>query len=640
MRKKLKRLIDSIFLPRWIIFFADMIVISFVFMFTYLLRYNLQASAVDISKMLTQLIVIIPFFALAEYIFKPYQGIIRHSSLTDGLAVIKSQLLGTAGILIINLIGRVWQPLLLIPWSVTISQFFIAVSLLIGIRFLIAIMYHRLVKKPVSGLNVMIFGAGEMGMMTKGVFEKDATLHYNLVGFIDDNPMLHYKKVEGLMVYPPELVFSRITDEKKVREAVICIPPGKISKERKSEFVDLCIARNIRVKEVPEAKDWLNGKFYASQIRDVMIEDLLGRDPIELDNAVVRKGVHGKKIMVTGAAGSIGSEIVWQLSELFPASIDLVDQAESPLYDLHNEIKLLNEDVRLNIIVADVTDSYRMRRQFEKCVPDIVFHASAYKHVPLMEQHPYDAILANVGGTKIMADLAVEFGVKKFVMISSDKAVNPSNVMGATKRICEMYTHSLSDQPGVTTQFITTRFGNVLGSNGSVIPLFRRQISLGGPVTVTHKEIIRYFMTISEACRLVLEAGFMGKGGEIYLFDMGKPVKIWELAEKMIRLSGFTPHKDIQIIETGLRPGEKLYEELLANREESLHTHNEKILISQIKPHDPKVTICKINDLVKNLILENEVTLVGRMKDIVPEYKSYNSDFEALDALKKDTVHL
>jgi FlaA1/EpsC-like NDP-sugar epimerase len=357
-----------------------------------------------------------------------------------------------------------------------------------------------------------------------------------------------------------------------------------------------------------------------------------------LDNTGLSKWIHQTKIMVTGAAGSIGSEIVSQLMELYPRCIYLVDQAESSLFDLYNAIAPKNKDVELFPVVADVADSFRIRQLFKVCVPDIIFHASAYKHVPLMEEHPYEALRTNVLGTKVVADLAVEYGVKKFVMVSTDKAVNPTSVMGASKRICEMYTRSLFDKNGMKTQFITTRFGNVLGSSGSVIPLFRRQISLGGPVTITNKEMIRYFMTIPEACRLVLEAGFIGEGGEIFLFDMGQPVKIYELAEKMIRLSGFIPHRDIQIVETGLRPGEKLFEELLACRENHLPTHHKKILIATIKPYDFNGVLRKINDLVDHLNLESVESLVKRMKEIVPDYKSQNSRFEALDHFVADII--
>lgn len=632
MRVRIKRFLDKVFLPRWIVLVADLLMISFVFMFTYLLRYNLVSSAVDVPKMAFQLAAGFPFFLLAAWIVKPHHGIIRHSSVRDAVAVFKFLFLSAVGLILASFFGGRLFPILRIPFSVIIAWFFISLGVLTTFRFSVAIIYRNLIRKPDAEESMMIYGAGSMGQITKGVIENDDNLHYKLIGFIDDNPGLYRKRVDGLMVYSQEEAFEKIVGPKKVKEVIIGITAPKITKEQKRLFVDRCIENNIRVKDVPDSSEWLNGNFYASQIHDVMIEDLLGRDPIEIENPELARWIHKTKVMITGAAGSIGTEIAVQVANLFPHCICLVDQAESPLYELKNIIGSKFPDVELIPIVADVTDGYRIRQIFERFVPDIIFHASAYKHVPFMEEHPYEAIRTNIMGTKILSDLAVEFGVKKFVMVSTDKAVNPTNVMGATKRICEMYTRSLYHRNGMDTRFITTRFGNVLGSNGSVIPLFRRQISLGGPVTVTDKEIIRYFMTIPEACQLVLEAGFMGEGGEIFLFDMGQPVKIYELAEKMIRLSGFVPHKDIKIIETGLRPGEKLFEELLANKERHIPTHHEKIMIATIEPYDFNTAIQKINDLVAHLNRESVEELVMRMKEIVPEYRSQNSRFEKLDA--------
>jgi FlaA1/EpsC-like NDP-sugar epimerase len=631
MRVRLKILLDRIFLPRWIVLFLDLILVAMVFVLTYLLRLNLVRLPADVPQLTFQLLASLPFFMAASYITKSHHGILRQTNLSDTYRALNTLFLYTAGLFIIYLTGKWFLPALKIPVSVIVVQFFISAVILTGYRLLVAYLWRNLVRKPKPDTNLMIWGAGSMGQITKSVVDKDDNLHYNLVGFIDDNPQLHRKTVKGLMIYSPEETFGRIIDKENVKEIIIGITPDKITPERKSEIVDLCIPRGIRVKDVPGANEWLNGNFYASQIHDVNIEDLLGRPPIILEDSGLTQWIHGNKVMVTGAAGSIGSEIVRQLALLHPGCICMIDQAESPLYDLHNEVSSNHPDLCLRAMVASVNNPVRMRRLFNECVPDIIFHASAYKHVPFMEEFPYEALRTNVKGTKIVADLAVEFGVKKFVMVSTDKAVNPTNVMGATKRICEMYTRSLHNYDHVETRFITTRFGNVLGSNGSVIPLFRRQIAQGGPVTVTHREIIRYFMTIPEACRLVLEAGHMGEGGEIFLFDMGKPVKIWDLAEKMIRLSGFTPYKDIQIVETGLRPGEKLFEELLAKREEHLPTHHEKILIATIKPYDFGKALEQINDLVAHIDSESEEQLVARMKTIVPEFKSQNSRFERLD---------
>lgn len=633
MRTRLKKFLDSIFLPRWMVLAADMMMISIVFMFAYFLRFSLASTSIDLSKFFTQLSILIPIFLFAAWMIKPHHSMLRHSTVRDALAVFKMISTGTMGLIAVSYVGsRFWNEIH-IPLSIITIHYFISLVILISFRFSIAIVYHNLIKKSEPEDSMMIYGAGSMGQITKNVIEKDDNLHYNLVGFIDDNPGMQKKRVDGLMVYSPEEAFFKIIDQKKVKEIVIGITAPKITKERKREFVDQCIEKNIRVKDVPESSEWLNGKFYSSQIHDVQIEDLLGRDPIEMQSDDLAQWIHQTKILVTGAAGSIGSEIVNQLARFFPHCICLIDQAESSLFDLCNSVTRKYKEVEFVNVIADVTDSYRMRQIFDNCVPDIIFHAAAYKHVPLMEEHPYEALRTNVLGTKVIADLAAEYGVKKFVMVSTDKAVNPTNVMGATKRICEMYCRSLSRQQGVTTRFITTRFGNVLGSSGSVIPLFRKQISQGGPVTVTDKEIIRYFMTIPEACRLVLEAGFMGKGGEIYLFDMGQPVKIYELAEKMIRLSGFIPHKDIQIVETGLRPGEKLYEELLTDQEHTLPTHHDKIMIAKIKPYEFDSALIPINNLLDHLASESIEDLVARMKEIVPEYRSQNSRFEKLDKI-------
>lgn len=632
MRARIKNLLDRIFLPRWIVLIADVVMVAVVFVLTYFLRLNLVNLPADVPQLALQVIASLPFFVGASYFTKSHASILRQTNLADTLRVLHTLFIYTAGLLIIYLAGVWFVPALKIPASVIVMQFFISAVLLTGYRLIVAYLWRNLVRKPKPDTHIMIWGAGSMGQITKSVIEKDDNLHYNLVGFIDDNPQLHRKTIKGLVIYSPEEAFDRIIEKEQVKEIIIGITPDKITPERKSEIVDMCIARGIRVKDVPGANEWLNGNFYASQIHDVNIEDLLGRPPIVLEDQGLTQWIHGAKVMVTGAAGSIGSEIVRQVARLHPGCICMIDQAESPLYDLRNEVTSRHPDLCLHAMVASVNNPRRMRRIFDICVPDVIFHASAYKHVPFMEEFPYEALRTNVKGTKTVADLAVEYGVKKFVMVSTDKAVNPTNVMGASKRICEMYTRSLFNYDHVETRFITTRFGNVLGSNGSVIPLFRRQISHGGPVTVTHKEIIRYFMTIPEACRLVLEAGHMGEGGEIFLFDMGKPVKIWDLAEKMIRLSGFTPYKDIQIVETGLRPGEKLYEELLARREEHLETHHKKILIASIQPYDFQKALQQINDLVEHLDTETDDQLVARMKAIVPEFKSQNSRFEKLDA--------
>jgi FlaA1/EpsC-like NDP-sugar epimerase len=405
-----------------------------------------------------------------------------------------------------------------------------------------------------------------------------------------------------------------------------------MSAKAKRKISDIFLDRGVVVKALPPVDKWVEGEFAMNQIHNVKIEDLLGREVIQMNNKRIGEEISGKVILVTGAAGSIGSEIVRQLIAYFPSKLVLVDQAESALYDLEYELAgKVPANVQLIVNVADVSDTRRVSRIFKSHKPDIIFHAAAYKHVPLMENNPYEAIKTNVIGTRILAELASEVGVEKFVMVSTDKAVNPTNVMGATKRLAEMYTQSMNQLEGVKTKFIATRFGNVLGSNGSVIPLFKKQIERGGPVTVTHPEITRYFMTIPEACELVLEAATMGQGGEVFVFDMGESVKIIDLAKKMITLSGLRVDKDIEIRYTGLRPGEKLYEELLNNDENTLPTHHPKILIAEVNTPSYAYMEVATNDLNHLLSNGDNNSIVAKIKEIIPEYKSNNSVFETLD---------
>ena len=634
MRIKLKEIIDKGFLPRWIILMVDAAIASSSFLLTYLLRYNLFSERVDVPMMLLQFMTGLPFFLLAAIIFKPHRGILRHSTMQDAVIVAKAHLIFSGGYFLLSIFGHIIATELLIPWSIIIVHYFLSVFLMVAFRFGVQFTYRNLLAKPNDTINIMIYGAGVMGSIAKSVIIKDTNIHYNIIGFIDDNPSLWKSRVGGVKVFSPEKAFGNVIQEQKVQEMILAISGSKVEIERKRKIVDLCLANRLKVKEVSDPSNLIDGKFDEGKITNIRIEDLLGREPISMKVDSISRGIAGKRVMVTGGAGSIGSEIVRQLVYLNPESITIVDQAESPIFEIKNEILPLLGQVQLHTYVADVTNAVKMRRIFVTCQPQIIYHAAAYKHVPIMELQPYEAIRNNVGGTRNIADLSVEFGVEKFVMISTDKAVNPTNVMGATKRICEIYIQAISQRSEIKTQFITTRFGNVLGSNGSVIPIFKRQISNGGPVTVTHKDIIRYFMTIPEACQLVMEAGFMGNGGEIYLFDMGEPVRIYDLAERMISLSGFIPHTEIQIIETGLRQGEKLYEELLADKEETLPTNNQKIMVGKIRPQNYEASKASIIELLKNLDEEDEWQIVTRMKKIVPEFESKNSQFEALDIVQ------
>jgi FlaA1/EpsC-like NDP-sugar epimerase len=458
------------------------------------------------------------------------------------------------------------------------------------------------------------------------------------VAFFDDNSRRNGQYIDGITVYNPYKDFDTVVQRLDIQE--IIISDYSISKSRKQELIEACLAYNISVRNVPPIEKWINGELSYNQIKNVKIEDLIERDTIVLDKGAIAEQVKNKVVIVTGAAGSIGSEIVRQLLQFGPKLLVLVDKSEVGLYELDNN---LNEIIaphnlkQVKLMLGDICCKDRMEKIFNTFKPDIVYHAAAYKHVPLMEENAGEAVRTNVHGTRTIADLSVKYDVKKFVMVSTDKAVNPTNVMGASKRIAEIYVQSLNnfliETRSSNTRFITTRFGNVLGSSGSVIPKFRKQIEEGGPVTVTHPDITRYFMTIPEACQLVLEAGNMGKGGEIYIFDMGKSVKIIDLARKMIKLSGLIIGQDIQIVFTGLRPGEKIKEELLADQENTLPTYHPKIMVGRVRTYDFLQAAKEIDDLLESYIHQNDELVVSKMKLIVPEFVSQNSRFESLDVL-------
>ena len=476
--------------------------------------------------------------------------------------------------------------------------------------------------------DTLVVGAGDSGLITYGALKRDTKNKYEVNGFIDDDEKKAGKKIDRILIYNGKSITNNFIQKKQIDEIIISIQ--NIKSDKLLYLTDSLLKLGVKVKIVPPLSKWIDGDLEANQIKNVKIEDLLDRKPILIDNPIVKRDVNNKVILVTGAAGSIGSEISRQLSLYNYKELVLIDQAESALYDLQQELVLKNRNNIISI-VADVRDEKRMSEIFEQYKPQKVFHAAAYKHVPLMEKSPYEAVKINIGGTKIIADLSIKHNIERFVMVSTDKAVNPTNVMGATKRVAEMYISCLSNSSNHNTKFTITRFGNVLGSNGSVIPLFKRQIESGGPLTLTHKDITRYFMTIPEACRLVLEAGTMGNGGEIYIFDMGKSVKIYNIAKRMINLSGLKYPEDIDIKITGLRPGEKLYEELLASGENTTPTYHEKIMIAKNQKIAAQFIYDKISDLCISNKEHNNIETVKIIKDIVPEYKSNNSVYEKLD---------
>ena len=621
------------FLSRWLVLVFDSLIVIFSFSIATLLRMNFQLSEIDLSVFATQLVFVLGLRLLAFLFFQSYAGIIRHTSIEDAILILKAVFTGSLGAVLVsgvirNTLG--FEHVFNLSASILIIDFFICLFWMVILRFFVKSFYESFINQFKPTIGVLIYGAGYTGMLTKNVFQTDRSTNYKILGFIDDNESKIGKTIEGIKVFSLPEVLDKFVGSNDGLEVIMAI--NNMSAKSKRKISDIFLDRGVVVKALPPVDKWVEGEFAMNQIHNVKIEDLLGREVIQMNNKRIGEEISGKVILVTGAAGSIGSEIVRQLIAYFPSKLVLVDQAESALYDLEYELAgKVPTNVQLIVNVADVSDTRRIAKIFKGHRPDIIFHAAAYKHVPLMENNPYEAIKTNVIGTRILAEMASEVGVEKFVMVSTDKAVNPTNVMGATKRLAEMYTQSMNQLEGIKTKFIATRFGNVLGSNGSVIPLFKKQIERGGPVTVTHPEITRYFMTIPEACELVLEAATMGQGGEVFVFDMGESVKIIDLAKKMITLSGLRVDKDIEIRYTGLRPGEKLYEELLNNDENTLPTHHPKILIAEVNTPSYAYMEVATNDLNHLLSSGNNNSIVAKIKEIIPEYKSNNSVFETLD---------
>lgn len=612
--------------PRWGILVIDVLTCLVALAAAYMLRFDFKVPAHEVDLLLPVIPVYILVRALSFYLARTHKSMVRYTNTEDARRLFLTVL---AGSVIIGLLSVVRYHFLdgvyLLPRTIIVIDFMGSAIALIALRIATKLFYLRSQTAGKEEKRVIVYGAGEAGLITKRTLEREGSMKYRVLAFLDDDPRKVGKRLEGVLVHSSGDLEGLLA--KGVDQVIIAIMDPL--PEHRRRVADACIAARVPVLTIPPVSDWINGQLSAGQIREVRIEDLLGRAVIHLDDAEVHKRFAGKRVLVTGAAGSIGSEIVRQLAIIPLGGLFLLDTAESPLYDLDMELRASGAEGARQVLIGDVRDRAGMERLFLAHGFDVIFHAAAYKHVPLMEAQPSEAVHTNVLGTRIMADLASAHGVASFVLISTDKAVNPTSVMGASKRIAEQYVQALGSTG--PTQFITTRFGNVLGSSGSVIPLFRRQIAAGGPVTVTDPEVTRFFMTIPEAARLVLEAATMGKGGEIYVFDMGEPIRITDLADKMIRLSGKEPGRDIEIRYVGLRPGEKLYEELLATQENTLPTHHPRILIGKVRAVDPGTVRSAMVQGEELVYAGAQEELVRWMKALVPEYRSHNSVYANFD---------
>ena len=630
MKKFVRRYLSVNVLPIWMILAMDVVMIGLSLLLAYALRYDFSSqmlgSATMWRTMGLTMVVSLVFFKM----FRTYSSVLRLSSFVDIARIFVALFVSYTAVALACMVAPLVTDIRLAPVNVILMAFIINFALMASSRVIVKMMFETIKAGGSSQTNIFIYGAKEAGVNIAKSLRVSMRERYRLRGFIADEPDLYDKLIMGVRVFPNDENLFDILAQKGVK--TIIVSPAKRNELKKEENLDRFLKHNIKLLTAPPLSEWNQRGLESGDIKEIQIEDLLQRDPIQIDIRKVASHLEGKRVMITGAAGSIGSEIMRQVATFNPYKLILVDQAETPLHDIRLELmdKWCNLDAET--IVADIANQTRMEAIFKEFRPQYIFHAAAYKHVPMMEDNVSESIQTNVAGTRILADLAVKYKAEKFVMISTDKAVNPTNVMGCSKRICEIYVQSLAKklqkEGGHVTQFITTRFGNVLGSNGSVIPRFKDQIRRGGPVTVTHPEIIRYFMTIPEACRLVLEAGSMGNGGEIYIFDMGKPVKIVDLAKRMISLSGRT---DVKIEFTGLRHGEKLYEELLNVKELTKPTYHEKIMIATVREYDYDEVKDRIQHLIDVSYSYDQMKIVAAMKDLVPEFISKNSCFEALD---------
>lgn len=619
---------------RWTILIIDLFTLVVAFAVTDLFRLR-SAAFIDWPSLIVKLCAFGLIATVCYILVGTHRSIIRHSGMYDIYKVVVSNFAAVVVLILFNLINNN-HPIVANRYTPAYSEilmtFALQVAFMISVRLILQNIYNDYIRRHRPTLNIAIYGAGSAGTIAYNALTQDPNHNYRIVAYIDDARQKKDAALNGVHIMPRNAVLNPdFIKKNKISILLIAIPSIKIS--YKQEITNQALDLGLQVKSVPHISKWINDSFTANQIQDIKIEDLLERESIKLDNVNIVRQVYDKVVMVTGAAGSIGSEICRQLTQYHPSKIIMVDQAESPMYDLQFELRNTapyNKAVdSMVFVIANIKDKPRMEQVFQQHKPQIIYHAAAYKHVPFMEENPYEALLVNVFGTKNIADLAMQYHSEKFVMISTDKAVNPTNVMGATKRMAEIYIQSRSS---ADTHFVTTRFGNVLGSNGSVIPLFKKQLAAGGPLTVTHRDIVRYFMTIPEACNLVLEAGAMGGGGDIFVFDMGAPVKIYDLASKMIQLSGL---KNIEIKEIGLRPGEKLYEELLATKENTLPTYHPKILRAQVRKYATADIDALYQQLRELMPTFDEMKLVAKMKEIVPEFISQNSIFAQLDNTKK-----